>query len=143
MISWNCYANNAMTKLKFLHQWREKTLAMNDDQAYISAFLQVFETQADLFEQVGAVAALANLNQTISEMADKSDEEVADAIAKWCEDYPEITKAINLKDRKWEPTPTKQEGQEPMLKNRETKLPEYLNLKNLKKRLPNSQSPRQ
>lgn len=132
MISWNCYANNALT-------WREKTLAMNDDKAYISAFLQVFETQPDLFEQVGAVAALANLNQTISDMGDKSDEEVADAIGKWCEDYPKIANAINLKkDKKWEPQPTKQESQEPKLTNRYPELPE-----SLKKHLPNSQPPRQ
>jgi hypothetical protein len=71
-------------------------------------------------------------------MADKSDEEVADAIAKWCEDYPEISKAINLKDRKLEPQPTKQESQEPKLRDRYPDLP-----KNLKKRLPNSQQPHQ
>ena len=116
---------------------KRKKLAMNDDQAYISNFLQVFENQPDLFEQVGAVVALANLNQTISEMGDKSDEEVADAIAKWCEDYPEITKAINLKDRKPEPKPRNKEGQEPRLTNLYPQLPEHL-----KKRLPNSQPPR-
>lgn len=106
---------------------------MNDDQAYISAFLQVFETQADLFEKVGAIAALDELNQTISDMGDKSDEEVADAIAKWCEDYPEISKAINLKDRKPQPKPRNKEGQEPRLTNLYPQLPEHL-----KKRLPNS-----
>lgn len=111
---------------------------MNDDQAYISAFLQVFETQPDLFEQVGAVAALPNLNQTISAMADNSDEEVANAIGKWCEDYPDISNAIHLIDRKWEPTPTKPEGQEPMRGNHNIELPEHL-----KKRIPNSQPPRQ
>lgn len=125
-------------QLKLTQLMRGEKLAMNDDQAYIAAFLQVFETQPDLFEKVGAVAALANLNQTISDMADKSDEEVADAIAKWCEDYPEISKAINLKDRKWEPQPTKQESQEPKLRDRYPDLP-----KNLKKRLPNSQQPHQ
>ena len=124
-------------KAKIATSMKRKKLAMNDDQAYISNFLQVFENQPDLFEQVGAVVALANLNQTISEMGDKSDEEVADAIAKWCEDYPEITKAINLKDRKPEPKPRNKEGQEPRLTNLYPQLPEHL-----KKRLPNSQPPR-
>ncbi|OCR00194.1 hypothetical protein BCD67_21210 [Oscillatoriales cyanobacterium USR001] len=110
---------------------------MNDDQAYIAAFLQVFETQPELFEQVGAVAALPNLNQTLSAMADNSDEEVANAIGKWCEDYPKITKAIDLKNRKPEPKPRNKEGQEPRLTNLYPQLPEHL-----KKRIPNSQPPR-
>ena len=112
---------------------------MNDDQLYISGFLQVLETKPDLFEEVAAVEDLANINQTISRMVDESDEEVADAIGKWCKQYPKIREAIvNLIDRGLNPQPTKKEGQEPMLLIRYPELPE-----NLKKRLPNSQPPRQ
>ncbi len=111
---------------------------MNDDTSYISAFLQVFENKPQVFEQFGAVDALANLSQTISKMADKSDEEVADAIGEWCEEYPEITNEINLIIRKLEPKPIKKESQEPMLSNRYPSLPEYL-----KNRLSKSQPPRE
>jgi len=109
---------------------------MTDDENFISGFLQVFETKPELFEQFGAVDALANLNNTISQMADSSNQEVADAIGNWCEDYPEITNEINLidlTDRKLQPKPTKTEGQNERLSNRYPELPE-----NLKKRLPKS-----
>jgi len=109
------------------------------DEQFISASLQVFETQPEVFEQFGAVDALANLNNTISQMADSSNQEVADAIGNWCEDYPEISNEINLidikggNDRKLKPQPTKTEGQNERLSNRYPELPE-----NLKKRLPKS-----
>jgi len=106
---------------------------MTDDENFISGFLQVFETKPELFEQFGAVEALANLSNTISQMADSSNQEVADAIGNWCEDYPEITNEINLIDRKIKPQPTKTEGQNERLSNRYPELPE-----NLKKHLPKS-----
>ncbi|MEG4285854.1 hypothetical protein QUB68_22235 [Microcoleus sp. A006_D1] len=112
---------------------------MTDDEKFISGFLQVFETKPELFEQFGAVDALANLNNTISQMADSSNQEVADAIGNWCEDYPEITNEIILidrqdgKDRKLQPKATKIEGQNERLSNRYPELPE-----NLKKRIPKS-----
>jgi len=109
------------------------------DEEFISAFLQVFETKPEIFEQFGAVEALENLNNTISQMADSSNQEVADAIGNWCEDYPEISNEINLidikggNDRKLQPQPTKTEGISEMLSNRYPELPE-----NLKKRIPKS-----
>ncbi|MFM9267745.1 hypothetical protein [Tychonema sp. BBK16] len=117
------------------------------DEQFISGFLAVFETQPEVFEQVRAVETqpevfeqvravddLANLSNTISQMADKSNKEVADAIGAWCENYPKITDEINKSsDKKLIPQPTKKEGQEPKLSNRYPKLPE-----NLKKRLPNA-----
>lgn len=103
------------------------------DEEFISGFLAVFETKPEVFEQAGAVDDLANLNNTISQMADKSNKEVADAIGSWCENYPKITDEINKFDRKLKPEATKKEGQEPKLSNRYPKLPE-----NLRKRLPNS-----
>ncbi len=106
---------------------------MTDDEKFISGFLQVFETKPELFEQFGAVEALANLNNTISQMADSSNQEVADAIGNWCEDYPEISNEINLTERKLKPQPTKTEGQNERLSNRYPELPE-----NLKKRIPKS-----
>ncbi|MCY7384080.1 MAG: hypothetical protein LH628_16135 [Microcoleus sp. CAN_BIN18] len=106
---------------------------MTDDEKFISGFLQVFETKPELFEQFGAVEALANLNNTISQMADSSNQEVADAIGNWCEDYPEISNEINLTERKLQPQPTKTEGQNERLSNRYPELPE-----NLKKRIPKS-----
>ncbi|PSB46802.1 hypothetical protein C7B67_19770 [filamentous cyanobacterium Phorm 6] len=106
---------------------------MTDDEKFISGFLQVFETKPELFEQFGAVEALANLNNTISQMADSSNQEVADAIGNWCEDYPEITNEINLTDRKLQPKPTKIEGQNERLSNRYPELPE-----NIKKHIPKS-----
>ncbi|MEG3927876.1 MULTISPECIES: hypothetical protein [unclassified Microcoleus] len=112
---------------------------MNDDQRYISAFLQVFETKAELLEEVGAVEDLANLNQMISQMVDESDEEVADTIGIWCKKYPKIRDTLrSIINRKPEPQPTKKEEQEPKLLNRYPELPE-----SLKKRIPNSQPPRQ
>ena len=108
------------------------------DEEFISGFLAVFETKPEVFEQVGAVDDLANLSNTISQMADKSNNEVADVIGDWCANYPKITDEINKIERKLKPQPTKKEGQEPKLSNRYPELPE-----NLKKRLPNSQPPRQ
>jgi hypothetical protein len=103
------------------------------DEEFISGFLKVFETKPEIFEQFGAVDALANLSNTISQMADSSNKEVADAIGNWCADYPKITDEINLIDRKIKPEATKKEEQEPRLSNRYPELPE-----NLKKRLPKS-----
>jgi hypothetical protein len=68
------------------------------DEQFISGFLAVFETKPEVFEQAGAVDKLANLSNTISQMADKSNKEVADAIGDWCENYPKITDEINKFD---------------------------------------------
>ena len=103
------------------------------DKEFISGFLAVFETKPEVFEQVGAVDDLANLSNTISQMADKSNNEVADALGDWCAKYPKITDEVNYIIRKIKPEPTKKEGQNPRLSNRYPELPE-----NLKKRLPNS-----
>lgn len=103
------------------------------DEEFISGFLAVFETKPEIFERFGAVDDLANLSKTISEMTDKSNKEVADAIGDWCSNYPKITDEINLINRKLKPEATKQEAQEPRLSNRYPELPE-----NLKKRLPKS-----
>jgi|GEM_PF-1454917 len=93
---------------------------MTDDEEFIAGFLEVFEKNPQKFvEQPGAVDALKNLSNTISDMTDKSNEEVADAIGEWCEEYPDITNEINsIISRKLEPKPIKKEGQEPMLSNR-------------------------
>jgi hypothetical protein len=116
---------------------------MTDDEEFIAGFLEVFEKNPQIFvEQPGAVDALKNLSNTISDMTDKSNEEVAHAIGKWCEEYPAITNEINeinsIISRKLEPKPIKKEGQEPMLSNRYPSLPE-----NLRNRLPKSQPPRE
>jgi len=116
------------------------------DEQFISGFLAVFETQPEVFEQVRAVETqpevfeqvravddLANLTNTISQMADSSNNEVADAIGDWCANYPKITDEINKFDRKLKPEATKKEGQEPKLANRYPQLPE-----NLRKQRPNS-----
>ncbi|MCC3412245.1 MAG: hypothetical protein JGK24_18715 [Microcoleus sp. PH2017_29_MFU_D_A] len=103
------------------------------DEQFIAGFLKVFETKPEIFEQGGAVDALANLSNTISQMADSSNKEVADAIGNWCADYPKITDEINLTARKLKPEATKTEGVNERLSNRYPELPE-----NLKKRLPKS-----
>ena len=103
------------------------------DEQFISGFLAVFETKPEVFEQVGAVDDLANLSNTISQMADKSNNEVADTLGDWCANYPKITDEINKIERKLKPQPTKKEGQEPKLSNRYPELP-----KKLRKHRPNS-----
>jgi hypothetical protein len=114
------------------------------DEEFIAGFLEVFEKNPQIFvEQPGAVDALKNLSNTISDMTDKSNEEVAHALGKWCEEYPAITNEINeinsiILYKKLEPKPIKKEGQEPMLSNRYPSLPE-----NLRNRLPKSQQPRE
>jgi hypothetical protein len=114
------------------------------DEEFIAGFLEVFEKNPQIFfEQPGAVDALKNLSNTRSDMTDKSHEEVAHAIGKWCEEYPAITNEINeinsiILYKKLEPKPIKKEGQEPMLSNRYPSLPE-----NLRNRLPKSQPPRE
>jgi len=110
------------------------------DEEVIAGFLEVFEKTAQIFvEQLGAVEALKNLSNTISDMTDKSNEEVAHAMGEWCEEYPNITNEINsIISRKLEPKPIKKEGQQPMLSNRYLSLPE-----NLRNRLANSQPPRE
>lgn len=115
-------------------------VVMTKDEKFINGFLQVFENKPELFELWNAVEALDDLDKAISKMADKSNREVAVVISDWCKKYPKITDEIRnlLKDRKLEPQPTKKEAQNPRLSNRYPELPE-----NLKKRLPNSQPPRQ
>ena len=110
------------------------------DEEFIAGFLEVFEKNPQIFvEQPGAVDALKNLSNTISDMTDKSNEEVAHAIGEWCEEYPDLTNEINsIISRKLEPKPIKKEGQEPMLSNRYPSLPE-----NLRNRLAKSQPPRE
>ena len=113
------------------------------DEEVIAGFLEVFEKNPQIFvQQPGAVDPLKNLSNTISDMTDKSNEEVAHAIGKWCEEYPDIRNEINEinsnSSRKLEPKPIKKEGQEPMLSNRYSSLPE-----NLRNRLPKSQPPRE
>ena len=110
------------------------------DEEVIAGFIEVFEKNPQIFvEQPGAVDALKNLSNTISDMTDKSNEEVADAIGEWCEEYPAITNEINsIISRKLEPKPIQKEGQQPMLSNRYLSLPE-----NLRNRLANSQPPRE
>ena len=54
---------------------------MADDEEFIAGFLEVFERVPQiLVEQSGAVDALKNLTNTISDMTYKSHKEVADAI---------------------------------------------------------------
>jgi len=113
---------------------------MTDDEELIAGFLEVFEKTPQIFvEQPGAVEALKNLSNTISDMTDKSNEEVAHAMGEWCEEYPNITNEINsIISRKLEPKPIQKEGQQPMLSNRYLSLPE-----NLRNRLANSHPPRE
>ena len=117
---------------------------MTEDEEFIAGFLEVFEKNPQIFvKQPGAVDSLKNLSNTISEMTDKSNEEVAHAIGEWCEKYPAITTEINeinsiILYKKLEPKPIKKEGQEPMLSNRYPSLPE-----NLRNRLVKSQPPRE
>ena len=114
------------------------------DEEVIAGFLEVFEKNPKIFvEQPGAVDALNNLSNTISDMTDKSHEEVAHAIGDWCEKYPAITNEINeinsiILYKKLEPKPIKKQGQEPILSNRYPSLPE-----NLRNRLAKSQPPRE
>jgi hypothetical protein len=110
------------------------------DEEFIPGFLEVFEKIPQIFiEQPCAVDFLNNLSNTISDMTYKSNEEVADAIGEWCQEYPNITNEINsIICRKLEPKPLNKEGQEPMLSNRYPSLPE-----NLRNRLPKSQPPRE
>jgi hypothetical protein len=114
------------------------------DEEVIAGFLEAFENNPQIFvEQPGAVEALKNLSNTISDMTDKSHEEVDPAIGEWCEKYPGITNEINeinsiILYKKLEPKPIKKEGQQPMLSNRYPSLPE-----NLRNRLANSQPPRE
>ena len=89
------------------------------DEEVIAGFLEVFENNPQIFvEQPGAVDGLKNLSNTISDMTDKSHEEVADT-GEWCEEYPDIRNEINEINsnisRKLEPKPIKKEGQQPML----------------------------
>ena len=114
------------------------------DEEVIPGFLEVVEKNPQIFvEQLGAVEALKNLSNTISDMTDKSSEEVAHAIGEWCEKYPAITNEINeinsiILYKKLERKPIKKEGQQPMLSNRYPSLPE-----NLRNRLAKSQPPRE
>ena len=102
------------------------------DEEFIAGFLEVFEKNPKIFvEQPGAVDALKNLSNTISDITDKSNEEVAHAIGEWWETYPAITNEINeinsiILYKNLEPKPIKKEGREPMLSNRYPSLPENL-----------------
>jgi len=109
------------------------------DEEFIAGFLEAFEKNPQIFvEQPGAVDGLKNLSNTISDMTDKSHEEVADT-GEWCEEYPDLTNEINsIISRKLEPKPIKKEWQKPMLSNRYPSLPE-----NLRNRLAKSQPPRE
>ena len=110
------------------------------DEEVIAGFLEVSEKTPQIFvEQPGAVEALKNLSNTISDMTDKSNEEVAHTIGEWCEKYPAITNEINsiILYQKLEPKPIKKEGQH-RLSSR------YLSwAENLRNRLANSHPPRE
>ncbi|MGK7900625.1 MAG: hypothetical protein AB4352_04260 [Hormoscilla sp.] len=67
---------------------------MTEDEEFIAAFLRVVEFQPELFEEVEAVEAVAELDDMIADLKKASNQEVADAISNWCEYYPDITDAV-------------------------------------------------
>ena len=67
---------------------------MTEDEEFIAAFLRVFELQPELFEEVEATEAIAELDDLLADLKKASNQEVADAISNWCEYYPDITDAV-------------------------------------------------
>jgi hypothetical protein len=53
----------------------------------IKAFLEVWETQPELFEQTGAVGGLENLQTQIIKLRGQDNETVATTLKKWCKTY--------------------------------------------------------
>lgn len=102
---------------------------MTEDEEFIAAFLRVFEFQAELFEEVEAMEAIAELDDLLAELKRASNQEVADAISNWCEYYPDITDAVVT-----EISASEESGEDAPKQGTLTKL--YPNLvKNLRKRV--------
>lgn len=61
----------------------------------IAAFLKVWETNPnDIFEKSGAINGLDRLNDIFVGSQSDSNEEFANKLGKWCEDYPELTQVV-------------------------------------------------
>ena len=103
---------------------------MTEDEEFIAAFLRVLELQSELFEEVEAVEAIGELDDLMADLKKASNQEVADEISNWCEDYPDITNAVVTEISASEDSLAEDEPKQETL----TKL--YPNLvKNLRKRI--------
>ena len=67
---------------------------MIEDVDFIAAFLRIFESEPELFEEVEALEGLGELDELLGQFKNDSNQEVADAISNWCEDYPDLTDAV-------------------------------------------------
>ena len=99
----------------------------------IAAFLEIFEHRAEVFSE-SAREDLSNLNIQITQLKDRPNQEVADAIRDWCRNYPNIAEVVlDLAWRKPTPKATEPNKQEGILTNRYPELPA-----NLRKRINSS-----
>lgn len=68
---------------------------MTPEEQLIAAFLDIWETNPkNIFETSGAINGLDSLQKKIETSVDRSNEEFNSILGKWCQDYPELTKAI-------------------------------------------------
>ena len=114
---------------------------METPEKIIAAFLEVFRRREDLFSEE-AIEDLANLDREIIQLQGRSNDEVANAIIKWCRNYSKIIEKIGdiiSGERKLKPNRTDPTQYETTIRN--NYLPKrYPNLdENLTKRL-NSKS---
>jgi len=64
-------------------------------QAFIAAFLEVWETNPDnIWQTSGAVQGLPELQKQLQDYQNQSDAELADALSQWCSDYEPLSRKI-------------------------------------------------
>ena len=67
---------------------------MKYEEEIIAAFRYVWENQPEVFENSGAIAGLAELQEGLS-LPNQSDKQIVAFLDKWCEDYKEVTDAVS------------------------------------------------
>lgn len=61
----------------------------------IAAFLQIWEDNPDkIFEKSGAVNGLEHLNKLLAQSLNDSNEDFANKLGEWCQEYPELTTVV-------------------------------------------------
>jgi hypothetical protein len=93
----------------------------------IKAFLEVWETQPELFEQTGAVGGLENLQTQIIKLRGQDNETVATTLKKWCKTYKPLRNEVLDTTRKPNLSRTQPEDRSQVLTNRYPELYQNLN----------------
>jgi hypothetical protein len=93
----------------------------------IKAFLEVWETQPELFQETGAVDSLESLQTQIIKLRGQDNETVAKTLKKWCKTYKPLRNEVLENSRKPKLSRTQPEDRSQVLTNRYPELYQNLN----------------